>query len=202
LCKDGGTLVFQRAEALAQLQTLAKEIHASLVPGEELEATYHPRLEGAAMAVPGCSAAQAGEVLAASLRQGLARDVAAGMTLQGPHRDDVQINLNGLGAAGYASRAQQRTIALSLRLAETRFLTEQRGEAPVLLLDDILSEMDGRRRESVLRALPDGVQMLITGADWDRFPREFLSASDAYAVGDGTVAPLMPETVAGRTAGL
>ena len=79
------------------------------------------------------------------------RETAAGLSLVGPHRDDVAIRLNGVAAAAFGSRAQIRTAALSLRLAEAELLRD--GDAPVLLLDDILSEMDEKRRDAVLGGL-------------------------------------------------
>jgi len=118
------------------------------------------------------------------------RDVAAGMTLTGPHRDDVQFILDGFEASGFASRAQQRTIALSLRLAEARFLTDERGDSPILLLDDILSEMDANRRRSVLAAIGEVEQMLVTGTDLDRFEDGFLAVSSLYLVEKGSVRPV------------
>ena len=108
------------------------------------------------------------------------------MTLQGPHRDEVFFSLDDFPAAGFASRAQQRTIALSLRLAEAQFLRERRGDPPLLLLDDILSEMDGSRRDSVLAALGDVDQMLVTGTDWDRFSRSFLDDASLFVVEAGS----------------
>lgn len=182
LARDGGFVFEKRAAGVAELASLATRLHESLAPGETLSVRYQPRLEGDA---PG--AGQAAEAYAAALRRGLGRDIAAGMTLQGPHRDDIALDLGGLPASGYASRAQQRTIALSLRLAEARFLTARRGEAPVLLLDDVLSEMDAGRRVSVLAALAEVEQMLVTGTDWDRFPADFLGAAARFEVVAGSI---------------
>ena len=152
---------------------------------EALEVRYEPRLD------PRPEGESSGEEFAAALGEalvsGLSRDIAAGMTLQGPHRDDVSLKLNGAAAAGYASRAQQRTIALSLRLGGGGSAPRHRGEPPVLLLDDVLSEMDAERRAAVLSSLGEVQQLLITGTDWDRFPPEFLAGSARFAVGDGAV---------------
>lgn len=90
------------------------------------------------------------------------------ITLAGPHRDDVQLAINGLPAAAYASEGQQRTIALALKLAQATLLRERRGIAPILLLDDIFGELDPRRRNALLAALPADSQRLITTThlDW------------------------------------
>ena len=125
-----------------------------------------------------------------TMRRGLSRDIAAGMTLQGPHRDDIAFSLNDMPAAGFASRAQQRTIALALRLAEAQLLSSRRGEAPVLLLDDILSEMDADRCRSVIDTISTYDQLLVTTTDAGRFPRQFLDDAAVFSVAAGTVAPL------------
>lgn len=199
LSKDGGILLERRAACLADIAALAADAHASLAVGESLSVQYQPRLDRAGAGLADLDAEGAAGVYAACLRHGLGRDIAAGMTLQGPHRDDVLLSLDGLPASGFASRAQQRTIALALRLAEARFLLRQRGEAPVMLLDDVLSEMDAARRASVLDSLADMEQMLVTGTDWDRFPSSFLAGADLFAVEAGslrslTLDPAVPKT--------
>jgi len=183
LSTDGGLLMQRRASALAEIGALAAEHHRALAADEALDVIYEPRLEPQPDERSSCEqfAAALGEALA----RGLGRDIAAGMTIQGPHRDDVSLKLNGAAAAGYASRAQQRTIALSLRLAEAQLLRKHRGEPPVLLLDDVLSEMDAARRTAVLSSLGDVQQLLITGTDWDRFPPDFLAHAARFAVEDG-----------------
>ena len=110
-----------------------------------------------------------------ALQQGLGRDVAAGMTLQGPHRDDVQFSLNGLAGGGLrvaGAAAHDRAVAPAGR---SGLLRRDGVSLPVLLLDDVLSEMDAVRRRSVLAAIGDMDQMLVTGTDWDRFPQEFIA---------------------------
>ena len=84
------------------------------------------------------------------------------VTFLGPHRDDVAISINALPAARFASEGQQRTIALALKLAQAGVLTDQCRRDPILLLDDIFGELDPRRRNALLRALPAGSQKLIT----------------------------------------
>lgn len=201
LSKDGGLIMQRRAAALAEISVLAAEVHRSLAERERLDIQYQPRIDGAPGDLSEASSEDVAECLSAALTRGLSRDIAAGITLQGPHRDDVLFTLNDLPAAGYASRAQQRTIALSLRLAEAQLLRRRRGEAPVLLLDDVLSEMDSARRQAVLAAIGDVEQLLITGADWDRFPPEFRSGAACFAVEGGGLRPLATAPAAARTAG-
>ncbi len=97
------------------------------------------------------------------------------MTLVGPHRDEVRFLIDDVDAGVYGSRGQQRTAALALKLAEVELMHRETGEQPVLLLDDILSELDARRRHFVLNRLNEGLdQALVTATDLHVFPPEFL----------------------------
>ena len=88
--------------------------------------------------------------------------------LVGPHRDDLLLRLNGLAAGDFASEGQQRTLALSLKLAQGRVLAECRGQQPVWLIDDVFGELDVARRNALLRVLPEDAQKWITTThlDW------------------------------------
>jgi len=191
LATHGGLILHRRSVALKTLGPLAAEAHASLAFDEVLGIHYQPRLDGMnedSLA----DQARSTKSLKDCLGRGLDRDIAAGMTRNGPHRDDIEFDLNGFSTSGFASRAQQRTIALALRLAEARYLMEQRGEAPLLLLDDILSEMDESRRASVLGSLVGMGQIFMTGTDVDRFPAEFTSTAELFQVNAGTIVPFEP----------
>jgi DNA replication and repair protein RecF len=101
--------------------------------------------------------------LAAALAAARAEDIRRGVSTVGPHRDDVRLVLGGLPARTHASQGEQRTLALALRLAVHRLVTERTGSAPVLVLDDVLSELDPGRAEALLAHLPAG-QVVITTA--------------------------------------
>lgn len=189
LTRDGGYLFAARMAALSELSLLAAEAHSSLAAGEELWVEYRPRLDEP-LPEGLLEARAAAESYRSALARGLSRDIAAGMTLQGPHRDDVAFFLDGRPASGFASRAQQRTIALALRLAEARLLHSRRREPPVLLLDDVLSEMDADRCRSVIEAVSGYDQMLVTGTDAERFPPEFVDRAAMFTVAAGSVAAL------------
>jgi DNA replication and repair protein RecF len=189
-----------RALAVSNLAPLAAAAHADLSDGrEEMSLVYQPHLGGT---IDGDQAASlARQELAATFAQELGRwcerEVRAGATILGPHRDDLLIRLDGVSAAAFASRAQQRTIALALRLAEARLLRQRRGDSPVLLLDDVLSELDARRRAAVLAAVADYEQVIITATDLDRFSPDFLARAALFRVAAGSVEP-MPSPDAGR----
>ncbi|MCB0999906.1 MAG: DNA replication/repair protein RecF [Acidimicrobiales bacterium] len=101
--------------------------------------------------------------LAAALAAARHDDVRRGVSTVGPHRDDVELVINGMPARTHASQGEQRTLALSLRLGAHRFVTEHTGSAPVLILDDVLSELDDGRATALLHHLPPG-QVVLTSA--------------------------------------
>lgn len=182
-------IVSRRARAVATLAGYAAETHAFLSDArEELAVAYRARgsgdLDGARLGDADERDIAAG--LVETLNRNREREVAAAASLWGPHRDDLALTLNGRPAAAFASRAQARTIALALRLAEARLLLEHSGEHPVLLLDDILSEMDARRRASVLEATGGFDQVWITSAEQGEVDR-IAAGATVFVVEDGRV---------------
>jgi DNA replication and repair protein RecF len=164
LCREAVQIFGVRAAALGWLAIRAAESHARLSGDREaLSIAYQPQLP------PDVSTEdleRPADELRAQMCRGLAsiqrREIAAGVSLYGPHRDDMLFSINGAAAGAFGSRAQQRTAALALRLAETGYIENEAGDKPILLLDDILSELDARRRGSVLETLGGADQMLIT----------------------------------------
>jgi DNA replication and repair protein RecF len=156
LARHGLELMGARAAAVELLSASFGRHVGDL--GLEGEATlrYHPR-----------STASTVEQLEAELSDISARDVERGFTTHGPHRDDLSFELDGRGLRRLGSQGQQRVALLGLLMAERDALDQVRGELPVLLLDDVLSELDRERRTRLLEALRAGGQTLITTADFD-----------------------------------
>jgi len=102
--------------------------------------------------------------MAVSLVESRTDDVRRGVSTVGPHRDDVELFINGMAARTHASQGEQRTLALALRLAAHRMVAERSGSAPVLVLDDVLSELDAERAAALLHHLPVGQVVLTTAA--------------------------------------
>ncbi len=100
--------------------------------------------------------------LSVALAEARADDVRRGVSSVGPHRDDLELFIHGMPARTHASQGEQRTLALALRLGAHRLVTEKAGSAPVLVLDDVLSELDPGRCEALLRHLPVGQVVLTT----------------------------------------
>jgi DNA replication and repair protein RecF len=180
LVEHGAYLVGRRWEALSALDELAHAIHVDLTDGNELlHLRYVPSVE---MEGPGDAdaVARAFQEQLQSLRQ---REVAAGMTLVGPHRDEVRFLVNEVDAGIYGSRGQQRTAALSLKLAEVSLMRVETGEDPVLLLDDVLSELDEHRRRFLMHTLENGAeQAIITTTDLHTLPAPFLERCRLWRV--------------------
>lgn len=114
-----------------------------------------------------------GDDLATSLKMTSERERRVGQTVVGPHRDELRLSINGMAAADFASEGQQRTMALALKLAQGELLHKKAGRMPVYLLDDIFGELDPRRRNALMAALPASAQKLITTTHIDWMEDEF-----------------------------
>ena len=184
LARHGATITERRAALLHELASLASELYAEVASGQEaLGVSYQPSLTWSQ-----ADASTLVDVMLRSLAEGRKREVAAGQTLLGPHRDDVKFTVGGVMLAAYASRGQARGVALALRLAEARVIARVRGEEPVLLLDDLLSELDPARRRQVLAAAARADQAILTTADPDQFAEEQLASAPRFLVTPGAVA--------------
>jgi len=188
LAHAGGIIMLARAEALGRLAAEgALQMQRLSDETETLTLTYRPALAGLDQQdCPIDETEWTARMLRAlsNLRQ---REIAAGATLVGPHRDDVTVEINDLPADSFASRAQQRTAALSLRLAEASYLRDCLGDDPVVLLDDVLSELDARRRRGVLEYFDSFQQTIVTTADPDRVRDVLTRASGRFVVTAGVI---------------
>lgn len=162
LIKAGTAVLRFRREAVAQLEPLASQVQARLAgKPEHLGLTYVSSVAAPNQALPADDEAIAHQ-FRLRLRERAREEQARATTLSGPHRDDLELLLDGRPARLFASQGQQRSIALSLKLAEVQFLTQRLGEAPVLLLDDVLSELDLGRQAHLLSLLDERVQTFVT----------------------------------------
>ena len=116
------------------------------------------------------------------------REIAQGANVVGPHRDDLAFLADGVDLSTYGSRGQQRSVALALKLAELAYIEEETGDQPILLLDDVLSELDTRRRADLLAAVRDLDQVLLTTTDATSIPDEAMAYAHVYRVRAGKVA--------------
>ena len=115
-------------------------------------------------------------------------EVRRGATLVGPHRDDLGFTIDGVDLSAYGSRGEQRLAVVALKLAEVDLMTEDAGEPPVLLLDDVLSELDSGHRDQLVTALADlDGQLLVTATDKGLLSHSALDALPEAQVMSGTV---------------
>ena len=123
---------------------------------------------------------------AGMLEQNLDRDIRQKTTTTGPHRDDLSFMVNNIDIRKFGSQGQQRTAALSLKLSEIELVKRRTGDTPVLLLDDVLSELDGRRQNYLLNSI-ENIQTLITCTGLDEFINHRFAVNRIYKVIGGTV---------------
>jgi DNA replication and repair protein RecF len=176
MMRHGSVIIEQRIQLAAELNRLAPPIHSRISSGEELRINYLPsvNIEG----------------FRRRLQESRKREIAQRVSVLGPHRDDMSFTINGNDVNTYGSRGQQRTAALSLKLAEAGYLSSKLNDEPVILLDDVLSELDATRRHQLLEAVSSYNQVVITTTDIDYFEPGFLENAARFMVNDGTVVAL------------
>ena len=154
LCKYAAVIVKKRMEFLDKLAPYATELHAFLTDGaEDLTVRPDKKYEG--------EEGDVAKTLARRLANNYEKDMRLGFTTVGPHRDDLDVLVSGIDAKAYASQGQTRTAALSLKLAEVQIFKELSGEYPILVLDDVMSELDLPRRKKLLQRVR-GMQTVLT----------------------------------------
>jgi DNA replication and repair protein RecF len=160
LARAGAILIYYRAALVKNLSGKAADIHREFSGGhEELSLTY--RTVSGVPGEPGMKPREIYPLLVEHQQRHRRAELESGMCLSGAHKDDIEITINGMPARSYASQGQARTAALSIKLAERDIHFEDRGDYPILLLDDVLSELDGERQSFVLNRILTG-QVLLT----------------------------------------
>jgi DNA replication and repair protein RecF len=182
IARLGGELVDSRRRSVQVLGSVLSEKYAEVAPGEHLELSYAPNVRDS-----GDPAA----AIAAELGSRQHEELARGLTVAGPHRDDLEFTLSGLPAPAHASQGQQRTAILAFKLAEVEVLAAG-GRPPVLLLDDVMSELDAPRRQHLVELVESLPQALITSAEEGYFPPGFVDRVNTRRVVGGHLEPLSP----------
>jgi DNA replication and repair protein RecF len=158
LVATGSRIMLKRLEVLRNLDPRVNRYHQRVSDGgERLSLTYKPSYEIGA-------GEQIETQFKVSLKRQRDKECKFGMTLVGPHRDDISIFLNSMDLRTFGSQGQQRTAAIALKLAAARFLEETRGEQPILLLDDVFAELDGTRTRLLFDQLAQFKQLFIATA--------------------------------------
>jgi DNA replication and repair protein RecF len=166
-------VVSARSMAVRELEPEVAMYHAQIAGGERLEIHYEGPPEN----------------LAEAVHNSLGEDLRRGSTTVGPHHDDLRVLLGGRDARSYGSQGQQRTAVVSLKLAEAALVARRTGERPVLLLDDVLSELDSERRSALLSQVAGEGQVVITSVEAGPFPPGLLANARVWTVDQGRIQP-------------
>ncbi|GAO99147.1 DNA replication/repair protein RecF [Fructobacillus ficulneus] len=177
-------IILSRKNFLAKLATQAQIIHREVANQKE-ELTLH--YQAPVPVTDGMTATELSESLAALFKKIADREKRQGTTLAGPHRDDFTIDVNDTDVAVFGSQGQQRTAALALKLGEIELMHQETGEYPVLLLDDVLSELDASRQTHLLLAIQDKVQTFITAPSLTEIARQLIHEPKVFLVNAGHV---------------
>ncbi|MEG0385455.1 DNA replication/repair protein RecF [Solibacillus cecembensis] len=177
-------IIRKRFQFMELLQEWAEPIHFGISRGlEKLVIKYRP--------VAGMEASWTAEEMAKYLEKKLAevkqREIDRGVTLVGPHRDDLQFFVNDYDVQTYGSQGQQRTTALSLKLAEIELIKQETKETPILLLDDVLSELDDYRQSHLLNTIQGEVQTFVTTTSVDGIHHDTIKQANLFSVQQGSI---------------
>lgn len=169
LSELAGAIVNERQSLLERINNIASDVYSNIsdTAGSEISLQYATSL----------SVEHYESSLLKKFEHNLERDVMLGFTSAGPHRDDIQVYLNGHTSQESASRGESRTIILTLKIIELQLIETSRDQSPMLLLDDVFSELDGKRRHALTNYL-QSYQTFITTTDADVVVKHFMDASN------------------------
>lgn len=201
ITRTGGVIILRRIEAVQEIEKLATRIHRDLTRGADVLRLHYqpaydplPRPEGQ-LAMPLATPVQRNGFSEEDIRQGFlealgqirAEEIRRGVTVLGPHRDELRFLANGIDLSDYGSRGQVRTALLALKLAEIEWMKVRTGQWPVLLFDEVLAELDIQRRLDLLAYLDKIEQAILTTADLKLFSPDFVEKSEVWEVSTGKV---------------
>jgi len=173
LCSFAREVILRRADFVKKLSDILSPIYSSISGGtEELKIYYEPNTA-------------ADEISERLIREGN-REIGAKQSLFGPHRDDIRFEINGVDVRSFGSQGQQKSSALSLKLAEIELIKEEIKDTPILLLDDVLSELDSGRQQRLLSGVK-GVQTVITCTGLDDFVNHNFHIDKIFRIKDGSI---------------
>lgn len=179
LAKEGAKLYLKRRDFVEKISPIAAQVHQKLTDGrEEMTVVYQTETEGD-------NAAQAESWLTQKLADTLEKQVRLGFTTNGVHRDDIKFTVNGVDIRKFGSQGQQRTAALALKIAEAKLIRQLTGEYPILLLDDVFSEIDACRSKQLLSYTAE-IQTVLTATEFDETLADGVSFTK-YQVKNGRI---------------
>lgn len=181
LVKYGYEIIKRRKDFIKKINLYSKKIHSGITGQmENLEIKYLPDI------ITSGTEEESKKNYRETILGIREKDIKLRTTTKGPHRDDIEFIINGTNMRNFGSQGQQRTCALSLKLAEINIIEERTGENPILILDDVMSELDKRRQEFLIRTLK-GSQIFITGTELDKETYKKFPDSTVMKVSSGEV---------------
>lgn len=175
----GSRIIKERRNFIHMINDIIGDIHGRLTSGKEkLEIIYEFNVDE--------------DNFDRILQEKMDTDLRYSSTQSGPHRDDISFMINGIDARKYGSQGQQRTVALSLKMAEIKLVKKIINDNPILLLDDVMSELDTSRRDSLIEEIRD-IQTIITCTGYDDFIKEQIIINNVYSVVEGTATRVRTE---------
>lgn len=178
LVVTGANIIFLRKKFLKEIEKYASLKHKIISNSEEFSLTY---------TCPYDETESIANYLREELSARKSEELARRQACVGPHRDDIEFNINGINAVKFASQGQQRTLVLALKLGELEIIKDKTGYSPILLLDDVLAELDETRQNYLLKSIEKGVQTIITSVDTLLFEDEFLKDVEIYSIENGAL---------------
>lgn len=184
----GSNIIYLRKKFLKEIEKIAQEKHSAISESEKLTIDYDCNfLQKTDNLAKELEIEQISEWFKKKLEERKKDEIIRGQTLVGPHRDDIIFYINNQESTKFASQGQQRTVVLSLKLAELDIIAQKTGEPPILLLDDVLAELDDVRQNYLLKTIDNNTQTIITSVDTLLFDEKFLEGVMIYRVNEGTI---------------
>ena len=201
LTTSGAILISERQTFLRELELKAQATHHALTGNRETltlqyQPSFLPTVEGngqMSFDVPGLdlhrelTADAIAPQYADQLKSEQGESIARGVTLSGPHRDEIRLMINGRDCGLYGSRGQARTAVMALKFAELDWMRDHLGEWPILLLDEVVAELDSKRRAFLLERLNGEAQTIVTTTELDIFTDSFVKRAGVYEVEAGQI---------------
>ncbi len=176
----GSNIIFLRKKFLKEIEKITQTKHQTISGSEELTIKYDCNFLDQEQEIE-----EILEKYKAKQQERKQLEIIRGQTLVGPHKDDIIFYINGQEATKFASQGQQRTVVLSLKLAELDIIEDKIGESPILLLDDVLAELDDLRQNYLLQTIKDDTQTIITSVDTLLFDEKFLKDVKIFKIENG-----------------
>ena len=184
LAATGAALLVHRTALLERLSAHLVEAYRAISGGEDVCVRYEATIGDITASGKGDGAREAlREMFLAALDDRAEDELRRGLTLVGPHRDEIAFTIDGRDARSFASQGQQRSLVLAWKVAEVAVTRDILGRYPLLLLDDVMSELDARRREAFMSFVADGIQTVITTTNLGYFTDEALRDAKVVRVG-------------------